>query len=156
VRDYLDLEKMRFGSRLKIAWLVAPETCPLLVPQMILQPLVENAIRHGIASSRDGGWVEVAASTSDGVLNLRVRNRSDGKTSNGTGVGLRSVEARLKYLYPGDATLHLALTEDHIATVSLALPALNSQPGSEQGRHGRAYLEGKDSFCAFSSSMTNR
>jgi two-component system, LytTR family, sensor kinase len=59
--EYLDLEKMRFGSRLKIEWKVAPEACPLLVPQMILQPLAENAIRHGVACVREGGWVEITA-----------------------------------------------------------------------------------------------
>src|ERR1700733_9684894 len=48
-REYLDLETMRFGNRLQVEWLIAPETYRLLVPQMILQPIIENAIRHGIA-----------------------------------------------------------------------------------------------------------
>ena len=108
-REYLDLEKMRFGSRLKVDWLVAPETLPLLVPQMILQPLVENAVRHGIASSREPGWIEVAATVSDGRLKVEVRNSAGSKTSNGTGVGLRNVEARLKYLYSGDASLRFTM-----------------------------------------------
>src|ERR1700693_3599574 len=58
VGEYLDLEKMRFGSRLQIEWVVAAETCPLLVAQMILQPLVENAIRHGGAPSREVGGID--------------------------------------------------------------------------------------------------
>src|ERR1035438_7951681 len=117
VGEYLDLEKMRFGSRLQIEWLVAAETCRLLVPQMILQPLVENAIRHGVASSREGGWIEIAASAGNGILNIRVRNSVGGKTSIGTGVGLRNAEARLKYLYSGDASLHLTIAQDRTAIV---------------------------------------
>jgi len=155
VGEYLDLEKMRFGSRLQIEWLIAAETCPLLVPQMILQPLVENAIRYGVASSREGGWIEIAASAGNGILNIRVRNSVGGKTSIGTGVGLRNAEARLKYLYSGDASLHLAIAQDRTAVVSLALPALNSQPAGLRGRNVQTALEGEDPLCAFSSSMTN-
>jgi two-component system LytT family sensor kinase len=132
VREYLDLEKMRFGSRLKVEWLVAPETPAFLVPQMILQPLVENAVRHGIASSRESGWVEVAATVSNGRLKVQVRNSAGSKTSNGTGVGLRNVEARLKYLYSGDASLHFTLADDCVATACLIFPALDSQPAGVQ------------------------
>jgi two-component system LytT family sensor kinase len=131
-REYLDLEKMRFGSRLKVEWLVAPEAPAFLVPQMILQPLVENAVRHGIASSRESGWVEVAATVSNGRLKVQVRNSAGSKTSNGTGVGLRNVEARLKYLYSGDASLHFALADDCVATACLTFPALDSQPAGVQ------------------------
>jgi sensor histidine kinase YesM len=135
-KEYLDLEKMRFGSRLKIEWLIPPATYPLLVPQMILQPLVENAIRHGVSSAREGGWVEVAATEKNGMLEIQVRNSVGSKTSTGTGVGLRNTEARLKYLYSGDASLHLTVSEDRTATVSLILPALNSQP-ARLARHHR-------------------
>ncbi|MGA7622609.1 MAG: histidine kinase [Candidatus Acidiferrales bacterium] len=131
--EYLDLEKMRFGNRLKIKWAVAPEANHLLVPQMILQPLVENAVQHGIASLREGGWLEVAAGRNNETLNIQVRNSAGGEPSNGTGVGLRNVEARLKYLYSGDASLRLAVAEDRTVTASLTLPALSSLPGSING-----------------------
>jgi two-component system, LytTR family, sensor kinase len=127
LREYLDLEKMRFGSRLQIEWLVPSSAYELLVPQMILQPLVENAIRHGVASTREGGWVVVEAAERDGMLEIQVRNSVGDQTSNGTGVGLRNTEARLKYLYAGDASLRLTFSEDHTATASLTLPALHSQ-----------------------------
>ncbi len=152
-KDYLDLEKMRFGSRLKIEWAVAPETCQLLVPQLILQPLVENAVQHGIAPLREGGWLEVATDTKNGILNIRVRNSAGGEPSNGTGVGLRNVEARLKYLYAGDASLRLAIAEDRTVTASLTLPTLNSRPGNSNGRRAlaasEATSEAKDPLCAF-------
>jgi hypothetical protein len=135
VREYLDLEKMRFGSRLKIDWLIPPATHGLLVPQMILQPLVENAIRHGVSSAREGGWVVVAAAQKDGILEIQVRNSVGNKRTSGTGVGLRNTEARLKYLYSGDASLHLTVSVDRIATVRLILPALNSQPAGLGRQH---------------------
>ena len=127
VREYLDIEKMRLGSRLTVEWLVTPETRGMLVPQMILQPLVENAIRHGIAPSREGGWIEIMARASDGALNIKLRNSVGGRTSQGTGLGLRNAEARLTYLYSGDASLHFEICEDRTAAVSLFLPALNSR-----------------------------
>src|SRR5579862_6077223 len=132
VREYLDLEKMRFGNRLAIEWLIADEACGLLVPQMILQPLAENAIRHGIAASREAGRIEVAAAMKDGILEILVRNTGAGKGTNGTGVGLRNVESRLQYLYSGDADVKLTVSEDHVATVRLTVPALRSQGGSTQ------------------------
>ena len=146
-REYLDLEKMRLGDRLRIEWLLAPDTCQLLVPQMILQPLVENAVRHGAASMRTGGWIEIAAIAVNGVLTIEVHNNIGGAVSNGTGVGLRNVEARLKYLYAGDASLRLTVNEDRTATVSLALPVLNSQPAHIQERRVQAGLEREDRYA---------
>jgi two-component system LytT family sensor kinase len=155
VGEYLDLEKMRFGSRLTIEWLVASDALGLLVPQMILQTLVENAVRHGVASSRDQGWVAVVANQEDGILHIQVRNSVGSNTSNGTGVGLRNAEARLKYLYSGEASLHLTIAEDRTATVSLTLPALNTRMVSLEEPHARNGPEGKDALCAFWSSTTS-
>jgi sensor histidine kinase YesM len=140
VKEYLDVEKMRLGSRLTVEWQVASETRALLVPQMILQPLAENAIRHGVASSREGGWLEIATSLNHDILSIHLRNSVGGTTSTGTGLGLRNVEARLKYLYSGDAALRLEFSPDHTATVYLSLPALSSQPAKvkEEERHVQA------------------
>jgi len=154
VGEYLDLEKMRFGSRLKINWHVAPDTRQMLVPQMILQPLVENAIRYGVTSAREGGWIEIEASTESEILNVIVRNSVGGKTSNGTGVGLRNAMARLKFLYSRDASLRFYVAENGTATASLALPALTSQPDTVQGQAQTA-TERNDPLCRFSSSMTS-
>lgn len=134
VREYLDVEKMRLGSRLTVEWLVAPETRRLLVPQMILQPLAENAIRHGVASSREPGWMEIATSRTSAILTITLRNSVGGRTSSGTGVGLRNVEARLKYLYSGDASLRLDFSDDRTAIVYLSLPALDSRQGRPEER----------------------
>lgn len=156
LREYLDLEKMRLGSRLRVEWKIAAEASRLLVPQMILQPLAENAIRHGIAASREGGWMEISAETSVGFLQLQLRNSVGGSSSNGTGVGLRNAQARLKYLYSGDASLRLEVSGDHTATAVLSLPALNSTQVGSTSPTLKALSPKENSSCAFSSSTTNR
>lgn len=128
VREYLDLEKMRLGPRLEVRWRVEANTGHLLVPQLILQPLVENAIRHGVACSREGGWIEIAAQRSNGYCELRVRNSVGGKRPAGTGVGLRNTEARLKCLYAEEGRFSFALAPDQTATATLLLPSLGSNP----------------------------
>jgi two-component system, LytTR family, sensor kinase len=139
VREYLDLEKMRFGTRLGVEWSVDPQTQHLLVPQLILQPLVENAIRHGIACSREGGWIEISSQQGNGTFELRVRNSVGGKRPAGTGVGLRNTEARLKCLYAEEARFSFVLAGDQTASATLVLPALgSSQPPAEESQSGQA------------------
>ena len=152
--EYLDLEKMRFGSRLRIERRVASGTLRLLVPQMILQSLVENAVRHGAACSREGGWVAVAASRKGRVLEIQVSNSVGSKSANGTGVGLRNAQSRLKYLYSGEAALQFSIIADHIATANLTLPALNAPTPKSKTLRPQAASEGKEFLCAFSSSTT--
>jgi len=159
VGDYLDLEEMRFGSRLRTEWRIAQETRRMLVPQMILQPIVENAIRHGIASSRERGWLTIEATKVDNTLEILVSNSVGMKASNGTGVGLRNVEARLKYLYAGEASMRFSIAENRIATLKLILPALSSRTvtnGSPEQRQSEASSEERESLCAPSSSTTSR
>jgi LytS/YehU family sensor histidine kinase len=73
-----------------------------------------------------------------------VRNSAGSKTSNGTGVGLRNVEARLKYLYSGDASLHFNMADNCVAAASLTFPALNSQPAGVQVQQLQSVLEEND------------
>jgi LytS/YehU family sensor histidine kinase len=122
---------------------------------MILQPLAENAIRHGIASAREGGWLEISACVNNGALIVKLRNSIGGSTSNGTGVGLSNAQARLKYLYSGDAGLRLEVSDDCTATVVLSVPALNSKQHSGNLRQLKTAAEKENPTCAFSSSMTN-
>jgi len=122
--SYLGLEKMRLGTRLEIRRSIGPGTLSVLVPQLILQPLVENAILHGIACCREGGWLEIAARRADGSLQLEIRNSVGGKRHNGTGLGLKNTRARLTYLYSNEATFSFAVFDDHIATATLVLPAV--------------------------------
>lgn len=127
VGEYLDLEKMRLGARLTVTSSIARETSEALVPQLILQPLVENAIRHGIGSSRERGWIEISSRLDGDTIELRVRNSVGEARRNGTGVGLRNTEARLRHLYSGEGALSFELGDDGTATTTLSIPALGIQ-----------------------------
>jgi two-component system, LytTR family, sensor kinase len=124
IEEYLALEMMRFGSRLSVTFSVDPDTQSMLVPQLILQPLVENAVRHGIGSSREPGWIEIASSRTPEALELRIRNSVSGNGTRGTGVGLRNTETRLKHLYGDEATLMFNREGNGIATATVVLPVL--------------------------------
>lgn len=130
INEYLDLEKMRFGARLDVTQSIAPNTLEILVPQMILQPLVENAIRHGVAGSRECGWIKIVSRQSDSGLELIVYNSvGDHPTPQGRGVGLKNTKSRLKHLYSNEATFSFELNSDHRATASISIPALGSSSG---------------------------
>jgi two-component system LytT family sensor kinase len=103
LEKYLDIQKLRFADRLQISVDVPEELFSLQVPSLILQPLVENAVKHGIAKQARGGWIRVAAFCSNDSLTLRVYN--DGPNlprdwdNTQSGVGIVNVRARLQNLY---------------------------------------------------------
>jgi sensor histidine kinase YesM len=124
--SYLDIEKMRLSGRLELRWKIQPNTRQLLIPQLILQPLVENAIVHGIACSREGGWLEITSRRSEGLIELNIRNSIRGKDQSGLGLGLRNTKVRLKYLYSDEALFSFVVGEDRVATATLLLPVLET------------------------------
>jgi sensor histidine kinase YesM len=128
IESYIDLEKMRLGTRLEVRWNIHPGTEEVLVPQMILQPLVENAMLHGIACCREGGWIEIVSRRAESLLELQVQNSVGGKSQRGMGLGLKNTAARLKYLYSDEATFSFAVGGDHVATSTLVLPAFELLP----------------------------
>jgi len=128
-RRYLDIEQVRFGDRLRVEVDVAPELLGARVPTMLLQPLLENAVRHGIAPSMQGGVVRVAAAREKDVLRLSVTNDVDAGVdasvpgSNGAnGVGLGNTRARLQQLYAGQHRLDAGHTDRGGYRVDIALP----------------------------------
>jgi hypothetical protein len=127
IESYIDLEKMRLGTRLEVRWKIHPGTEEVLVPQMILQPLVENAILHGIACCREGGWIEIVSRRTEDFLELQVQNSVGGKSQRGIGLGQKNTAARLKYLYSDEATFSFTIAEDRVATSILVLPAFGSR-----------------------------
>jgi len=127
VDDYLGVEKMRLEDRLEVRWQIDPATRQLLVPQLIMQPLVENAIFHGVACCRGGGWIEVSSRRAGGMLEIKIRNSVGGKRQAGMGLGLPNVRARLKHLYEDEATLCFDQGNDGVATATLVLPAIGQQ-----------------------------
>jgi two-component system LytT family sensor kinase len=111
--SYLEIEQTRFAERLEIEREIAPETRQALVPYLILQPLVENAIHHGIEPREELGRVRISSRRSNDCLELRVRDNGDGLDSQGNGapregIGLSNTRARLKHLYGADCSLELA------------------------------------------------
>src|SRR6202030_641557 len=74
VDDYLGVEKMRLEDRLEVRWQIDPAAQQLLVPQLIMQPLVENAIFHGVACCREGGWIEISSRREGGLVGIRICN----------------------------------------------------------------------------------
>ena len=123
IENFLAIERVRFGDRLTVA-LDAGNAGDCLVPPLLLQPLVENAVTHGIAHLLDGGAVRVAAERDGTWLKIVVDNPCDPERPRrrGTGVGLANVRARLRALHGPDATL-VAEERDGRWYVELTLPA---------------------------------
>ncbi|MGO9992536.1 MAG: sensor histidine kinase [Steroidobacteraceae bacterium] len=133
VRGYLDLEHMRLGTRLAVRWRLAPDAEAALIPQLLLQPLVENAIVHGIAPAREGGWIAIEANIRDDVLLVEIRNSVAAASQPGLQVGLVNVTARLKRLYADDAHFEFLMQgEAKVAVARLRVPAL-ATPISDSG-----------------------
>jgi hypothetical protein len=107
---YLDIMKGRFGERLAIAFEIEPETLPALIPSFILQPLVENAIKHGIMPRDEGGTITIAAGRDGGRLVVRVSDdglgsKEDPEALLDKGVGLKNIQGRLRSLSGSNGVL---------------------------------------------------
>lgn len=148
IEAYLDIEKMRLGGRLEVRWEIERGTGQLLVPQLILQPLVENAVVHGVACSREGGWLEIGLQRSGNQIALAVRNTVKGKGTPGSGLGLQNTKARLKYLYSDEASLSFAIGEDEIAAATIFLPTLGSEEAELAGEPADLQAKSVEQKCA--------
>jgi two-component system LytT family sensor kinase len=126
-RGYLELEQIRLGDRLTTKLDIAPETLDASVPNLLLQPLVENAIRHGIAPYSARGEICVHAQRVKNTLHLRVTDSGPGLTGNkgasaGTGVGLQNTRARLRQLYGSAHRFELTNAEHQGLIVEIEIP----------------------------------
>lgn len=125
---YLDIEQVRFGSRLEVLFSINPEVKGALVPSLILQPLVENAIKYGISQSVKGGAIGISAHKDGNDLQLIISDNgpgldfSQGITPKGSGVGLENCRERLKALYGNRQSLKLGPTLPHGLTVTINIP----------------------------------
>ncbi|HKQ96426.1 MAG TPA: histidine kinase, partial [Candidatus Polarisedimenticolia bacterium] len=127
--DYLAIEKVRFGARLTVAQEIADAVGGLLVPPLLLQPLIENAVRHGVAQLGEGGILNIAARRAEGQLRIEVTNPRDPHRSGrgGAGLGLENVRGRLRTLF-GDQARMEVVKDDHSFRVTLTLPAVQAPP----------------------------
>ena len=127
--EYLDIESVRFGERLNVSVDCAPGACDALVPSFLVQPLVENAIKHGVAPSRAPVNIDIHATLEDGDLCIRVANcvsldaemkEVAKKVTGRAGVGLENVRRRLEAVYGKSATLTAAPDDGNfVATICI-------------------------------------
>jgi LytS/YehU family sensor histidine kinase len=122
-RCFLAVEQVRFGARLRVEEDIEKDAERCLVPALVLQPLVENAVKHGVANLPDGGLVRLEARRGNGHLSLAVENAFDPDCPvRRGGVGLENVRRRLETRYGEQASLRVLSTEDRFR-VRISLPA---------------------------------
>lgn len=132
INDYLSIEMIRFGDKLRFEKQVDPRTMDRLVPSMILQPLIENCVKHGLSSKVDGGVVRFRSSLKEGRLHLLVEDDGVGipevKLANlrEQGIGVSNVNERLKVLFGADYRMWIDSKPGHGTRIEIEIPELQS------------------------------
>jgi sensor histidine kinase YesM len=132
---YLSIEQVRFQDRLRVEISADPAILDAALPQMVLQPVVENAIRHGVGRSASAGRIKISAVRSNDTLELRVQDDGPGFSSedpvgkHSTGIGLTNTKARLKQLYGEEARLTSGNGKPRGAVVTITVP-YHAVPGT--------------------------
>ncbi len=133
IGDYLAIELERFGDKLRVLREIDPTSCDVPVPSMLLQPLVENSIRHGIANKVDGGTITLRARRTGERLLIEVEDDGVGipetgisdsaqSDASGNGIGVRNVRERLQVLYDDDYTMIIESKAGQGTRVSIEIP----------------------------------
>jgi len=132
IRNYLALEQLRLGERLRVVEQIAQEALDMLVPSLLVQPIVENAIMHAVAPSGSGGTVRLLAYLEGGRLIIEVQDDGGGfdpeAVSRSPGMGLSIVRRQLEIRYPGQSELRIGRSAEGGASIRLALPAFEKTP----------------------------
>jgi LytS/YehU family sensor histidine kinase len=135
--EYLSIEQVRFGARLAVSLVVSPEASEAHVPRFLLQPIVENAIRHGIARCPNGGEVSIAASVIEGQLRIDIENdRMEGTLQSGEegyGLGLANTRTRLEKLYGERGSVTVTNAQNNRFLVSIQFPLTTASSIVSQG-----------------------
>jgi two-component system LytT family sensor kinase len=129
LRNYVAIEQTRFGERLKVEFDVDPSSLPLFVPGLLLQPIVENAIRHGIAPRAQQGSVCVRTKVEGAQLRIVIEDDGvglDSRKGDRAGIGLGNTRQRLEHLYGRHQRLTIEAREGGGTRVDIALPARRS------------------------------
>lgn len=127
LNPYLEIERTRFSDRLVIVTDIDPETKSAKVPNLLLQPLVENAIKHGIGPRSSGGTIEISAKKENGRLLITIKDDGPGIPEDNLkkikeGIGLSNTKARLKQLYGDNFTFSIQNGQESGARVDISLP----------------------------------
>jgi two-component sensor histidine kinase len=133
--DYLEIMHVRFGDRLQVERAVDEEVRDALVPDLILQPIVENAIKHGVSPQEDGGRVRIGARRISQYLRLSVEDDGPGMADDGLpevsdGIGLRNVKERLQRLYGDDQRMNVRPGADGGLVVEMWIPYRTAGTGT--------------------------
>ncbi len=138
--DYLDIEQVRFGEKLRVVKEIAPETLQIVVPSMLLQPLIENSIKHGLEPRIEGGTVTLRSRVQvDGKLLIEVEDDGVGMAPGrasvgeivrpGTGIGMRNVRERMQVLYGTAAEVTIESRPGRGTKVVLSMPVVERGGG---------------------------
>jgi two-component system, LytTR family, sensor kinase len=139
IHKYLDIERTRYGERLHTTFVIEPDTLGASVPNFVLQPIVENALRHGIGPKVGGGRVEVRAHHNGEWLQLVVQDDGYGVAPDkldafNTGVGLSNTRSRLEHLYPGNHTFEFQTPPGGGLAVTIVIPFMADAELVEESR----------------------
>ncbi|MEK6335931.1 MAG: histidine kinase [Acidobacteriota bacterium] len=137
LKNYLEIEQTRFHDRLAVRMEIEPGVLDARVPNLILQPLVENAIRHGVAPRAQQGLIEISAAREDGMVELKVRDNGPGLQSTAPesltkGIGLSNTQARLNQLYGERHRFELKDATGGGLEVVIAIPFQNGFAATDQ------------------------
>jgi two-component system LytT family sensor kinase len=131
IDDYLDIEVARFGrDNLQIHKQVEEHTLEAFVPSMLLQPIVENALKHGLAAKLGGGEITIRTSTRDARLIIEIEDNGVGIPQDrmsqvfGDGIGISNVHERLRVLYGGDFQMNISSQEGEGTRIRIEIPEL--------------------------------
>jgi hypothetical protein len=136
VRAYLAIEEVRFQDRLTVKYRVAPDCLDLEVPSLILQPLVENAVKHGLSRKSGPARLEIRAERTGEQLNLEVRDDAGRFNGGAEGVGLKNTKGRLVRYYDGRSNLNVAVDDAGWTVAAIEIPLKNGKvqsPPLERG-----------------------
>jgi two-component system sensor histidine kinase AlgZ len=121
--NFLTIEKIRFSKKLQVMMDIDPSALSCLIPPMILQPMVENAIKHGIRDLIDGGMIVIKSLARDNWLYISIQNPIDAQpsVSSGNGSGIKNLQARFATIYADQARLSYVKSVDNFV-VEMAIP----------------------------------
>jgi two-component system LytT family sensor kinase len=131
--DYLDIEVVRFGEKLRVVKEIGEETLDFVVPSMVLQPLIENSIKHGLEPRISGGTVTLRSRIADGRLVLEVEDDGVGMDVGraGSGIGMRNVRERLSVLYGDAAQVEMESQPGRGTKIRLVMPLSQGEVGED-------------------------
>lgn len=135
VNCYLEIERIRFEERLSVVFEVAPETLDAQVPLLLLQPVVDNAVKHGISRMTSGGEIQISSQRHHNDLKLEIKDNGPGflpaNSERGCGVGLKVTRQRLETLYGANQSVEISCPPEGGVSVTITIPFRAVRPEGE-------------------------